>query len=88
MTYALQRAHEAQAERKRLGIKIKVKTPMEKHLENPMSLRFSINAMCFDCVGAGHDPDFRGTIRNCPCTDCPLFTVRPYQKACKEDEEE
>jgi len=80
MSYGLQKAREAQEERKRLGIKLVIKNPMEKALDHPESLRKAITAMCFDCIGAGHDPDFRGSIRDCGCSNCPLFHVRPYQK--------
>ena len=79
MSEGLIKAREAQAERKRLGIKTIIKTPFEKLREDPKSLRKSITAMCFDCVGAGHDPDWRGSVRECPCTNCPLYNVRPYQ---------
>lgn len=80
MYEGLIKAREAQKERKRLGIKLISKNPVEKSLEDPKSLRKAITAMCFDCVGAGHDPDFRGSIRECGCADCPLHAVRPYQK--------
>lgn len=54
--------------------------PIERAKKDPGSLRKAVTAMCFDCIGAGHDPDFRGSIRECPCSDCPLYPVRPYQK--------
>lgn len=53
--------------------------PIEKARQNPNSLRLSINAKCFDCVGAGADPNPRGAIRDCPIKGCALFPVRPYQ---------
>lgn len=79
MNDGLIKAREAQAERKRLGIKTVIKNPIEKLQEEPKSLRRAINAMCFDCVGAGHDPDWRGAVRECPCYNCPLYQVRPCQ---------
>lgn len=59
------------------------KNPLEKAKESPHSLRFAINGMCYDCIGRDGDPDWRGSIRNCICTECPLYPLRPYQdKSC------
>ena len=41
----------------------------------PESLRKAI----YECVGMDGDVNFRQTIRECLCTDCPLYPVRPYQ---------
>ena len=79
MNDGLIKAREAAKERKRLGIKLVIKNPIEKAREHPESLRKAITAMCFDCVGAGYDPDWRGSVRNCHCNNCPLWTVRPYR---------
>lgn len=51
------------------------KTPMQKHLENPKSLRLAINAMCYECMGAGSPAEIRG----CTAPKCPLYPVRAYQ---------
>lgn len=51
------------------------KNPMQKHLENPKSLRMSINAFCYECLGAGSPAEIRG----CTATKCPLYQVRAYQ---------
>jgi hypothetical protein len=44
----------------------------------PASLRAAINAKCRDCC---YDPlaggKWREQISRCPCTDCPLWPVRP-----------
>ena len=53
----------------------KNKTPFEKWKENKKSLRLSINAFCFECIG-----EIKPEITNCTATDCPLWHVRPYQK--------
>lgn len=50
-----------------------------------MSLRAAINAKCKDCI---HDPlaglgSWRQQVEACPCTDCPLYPVRPRSKAPK-----
>ncbi|TDR23898.1 hypothetical protein [Marinicella litoralis] len=55
------------------------KTPIEKALEKPTSLRLAINAKCFDCIGCGFDPKPTDAIRNCEINGCPLWPVRPYQ---------
>jgi hypothetical protein len=54
--------------------------PIKKALARPRSLRLAINAMCWDCIGAGADPNPRAAIRECSITRCPLHTLRPYQK--------
>ena len=55
------------------------RNPLEKSKENSSSLRCAINAKCFDCIGQDADPDWRGSIKNCVCNDCPLYAVRPYR---------
>jgi hypothetical protein len=61
------------------GEKIERLDPIEKSRRSPNSLRFAINAKCWDCCGG----DTGGTverIRNCPCGQfCPLWNLRPYQ---------
>lgn len=43
-----------------------------------MSLRKAINEKCKDCV---YDPTEKGgwrqQVKQCTCTDCPLYLVRP-----------
>ena len=51
------------------------KNPVEKWEENKTSLRLSINAFCYQCIG-----EVKEEIRNCTAYDCPLFVVRPYQR--------
>ena len=75
----LQKAQEINKLRRESGIKLIVKNPLEKAALRPDSLRLAINAKCYDCIGQDSDTDWRGSIRNCVCDDCPLFTVRPYQ---------
>ncbi len=57
------------------------KTPIEKAIDNPKSMRAAINAMCYDCIGQDADPDWRGSIRNCICNKCPLYILRPHQRS-------
>lgn len=75
----LQKAQEVLRLRREAGIKTEIKNPLEKAVANPESLRLAINAKCYDCIGQDADPDWRGSIRECICTDCPLYPVRPYQ---------
>ena len=39
------------------------------------SLRMAINSKCLDCVC--WQPE---EIEKCPCINCPLWEIRPYQK--------
>ena len=55
--------------------------PTEKALKNPTSLRFAINAKCFDCV-CGQKLE----IKHCEMTDCSLWPVRPYQDKAEASE--
>jgi len=48
--------------------------PIEKSRKNPNSLRFAINARCFDCSGFE-----RSDVTNCEMTDCFLYRHRPWQ---------
>lgn len=63
--------------------------PIEKALNNPQSLRLAINAKCFDCVGGHADTQnpYR-LVRECLCTDCPLYAIRPWQKRENSEPEE
>lgn len=51
------------------------KSPIEKWKENKKSLRLSINAFCWECIGENVKD-----IRYCTATNCPLYEVRPYQE--------
>lgn len=62
------------------GIPERTYDPIAKAKRRPESLRAAINAKCWDCVGAGQDPNPRGAIRTCTCSRCPLWAVRPYRQ--------
>ena len=51
------------------------KNPIEKWEENKKSLRASVSAFCFECIG-----EIKADIRDCTAYDCKLYHVRPYQK--------
>lgn len=53
--------------------------PLQKAERNPQSLRFAVNAMCYQCMGAVGQ-ESKTDIRNCTSTKCPLHNLRPYQK--------
>jgi len=48
--------------------------PIEKAKQNPKSLRFAINAMCFDCCCFQ-----RVDVTLCTAVNCPLHKLRPWQ---------
>ena len=51
-------------------------SPIEKAKQNPKSLRYAINAMCFDCSGYS-----KADVKRCHITTCPLHRHRPWQAA-------
>lgn len=55
------------------------KNPKEKWEDNKTSLRLSINAMCFGCMGGTQGDSATTEIRNCTSHNCPLYLVRPYK---------
>ena len=58
-------------------------TPHEKAKSNPKSLRFAINAFCFECNGFD-----RKAVTDCCAPECPLWSVRPWKKNQDEEQEE
>jgi|TARA_R100000081_G_C4781507_1_gene151821 hypothetical protein len=54
------------------------KNPVQKAQENPQSKALAIAGKCYDCT---FDSEAEGTwkaqVRDCTCTDCPLWNVRP-----------
>ena len=47
------------------------KNPIEKWEENKKSLRASVSAFCFECIG-----EIKADIRDCTAYDCKLYHVR------------
>lgn len=80
MSEALRKAQAAMAAKRAAGEEIERLDPIQRAHANPSSLRKAINGKCWDCVGAGHDPNPRKAIGRCPMSDCTLWNVRPYQK--------
>ena len=87
MSTGLELARIKRAEMTAAGIKVVVLSPTEKARRNPLSLRCAINGKCYDCVGAGNDPNPRGAIRECAISDCTLWPVRPYQRNDEVDDD-
>lgn len=75
----LQQAQARMREMREQGIQIERLDPLQKAQANPKSLRLAINAKCFDCVGRGHDSNWRGAVGQCAITECGLWAARPYQ---------
>ncbi len=84
-------ARERAKELRESGVQIVRLDPIEKARANPRSKALAIKAMCWDCVGAGADPNPRGQVRTCQIIRCPLHPVRPWQgkqeDGCDEDAE-
>lgn len=61
------------------------KTLKEKWEEDKTSLRKSVSAFCYDCLGGKSSDNIVGDIRNCTSngegnsTLCPLWFCRPYK---------
>lgn len=75
---ALRRASERQRELRAAGKLVRL-DPIEKARRDPKSKSKAIVAKCWDCNGGDADPNPRQRIRDCPCEDCPLYPVRPWQ---------
>jgi hypothetical protein len=72
---AIEKAQAKRREMKAAGVAVKFLTPLEKLATNPLSLRFAITAMCFECMGKA--AGWRADVRDCTAPGCPLFQVRP-----------
>jgi hypothetical protein len=77
MNKALAAAHAARLRMKEAGIEPERLSPIERARRFPASLRFAINAKCWDCQGGDADPNPRQRIRDCEIIECPLHPVRP-----------
>ena len=55
------------------------KTPLEKWQENKSSLRGSVNAFCYTCMGGDMGDNVKKEIKDCSSPNCPLYLVRPYK---------
>lgn len=55
------------------------KTPLEKWEEDKTSLRKSISAQCWNCMGGDDGDNVRKEIKDCSSKVCTLWHVRPYK---------
>ncbi len=62
-----------------LVIRSKQLSPIEKSKLNPKSLRFALNAKCFDCSGFK-----KVDVTECDMPDCELYHLRPWQRPHKK----
>lgn len=74
MNENLTKAREEYLKKLKAG-EVSIKNPKDRWSENKKSLRASIDAFCFECIGESI-PE----IRECTAKNCPLYVVRPYQK--------
>ena len=58
--------------------KTKRRNPIEKARENPNSKALAIAGKCYNCIfDSRAGGSWRDQVRDCPCTECPLWNVRP-----------
>ena len=76
----LQLARARIAELRETGATPRRRTPLEVLAASPLSLRASVNAMCWQCFGGEGGENHVKNIRGCTAPDCALFRVRPYQE--------
>lgn len=55
------------------------KTPLEKWQEDKKSLRKSISAQCYMCMGGDDGDNVKKEIKECSSKVCTLWHVRPYK---------
>lgn len=55
------------------------KTPLQKWEEDKMSLRKSLNAQCYMCMGGDDGDNVKKEIKDCSSKSCTLWLVRPYK---------
>ena len=81
---ALKKARLKLDEYRSMGIMISVENNLIlKAKKHPTSLKKANGAFCFHCFGGTEhetpDQGWKGFIRNCTATNCPLFGHRPYK---------
>lgn len=77
----LQKAHQRMQELRASGeLVIERLNPSEKARRNPNSKALAIKAHCWECMGAGADPNTKQNVRDCTLQSCSLHPHRPWQK--------
>jgi hypothetical protein len=54
-------------------------SPLDRAKAMPSSYAKAVRAKCWDCVGRGADPDWKGAVRECQITSCGLWHLRAYR---------
>lgn len=62
------------------------RSPTAKQRAEPSSLRKSVTAFCYECVGGDGEVNAKKHVRGCTATQCPLYRVRPWQAERKLNE--
>ena len=76
----LEKARKRLQEMKEQGVKVKIRNTRQIWEDNKTSLRKSINAMCWECMGGEGTPNVRQDVRDCKSEPiCPLWYVRPWK---------
>ena len=78
-TAGIEAAHKKRQQMKDAGEKVVYRTPHEKWELNPTSLRTSINAKCYDCVGGDSDTNHRTKIKECDIETFSLWLIRGWK---------
>ncbi len=77
---ALRAANEKRKQRVAQGLSADM-DPVERFNTRHKTRGLAIAAKCWDCMGAGADPNTKFAIRDCPSgSTCTLWTFRPFQK--------
>lgn len=82
LTKAREAATEKREQRISQGL-APTRTPIEKMMDNPTSLRTCVNAKCYECNGT---ENYVNRTRFCVVFDCPLWNVRPYSKDISQEQ--
>jgi len=80
---ALEAARAAKRAKRESGEVDARRNPEEVWQDDPMSLRKSISAKCYQCNG---DENYRNRARYCIIFTCALWPVRPYGKGITQDQ--
>lgn len=50
----------------------------DKFKVNP-TRKLAIEIFCIQCLGGEDEPGIRNHVKNCCCTQCPLYQYRPFK---------
>ncbi len=90
---AIEMAQQAQREKREAGETIKSQNPIQRHhSKTKPTLGSAVRGYCYWCMGGEISDNSTMTslprlIRDCPDTNCGLFTVRPYRDKAQKQKE-